>query len=75
MAMEILLNGKAFSPQGATTVLGVLQQMGLTEADPPQLKRGFAVCLNHQVIPRQQHATTTLHDHDKLEVIRPVGGG
>jgi sulfur carrier protein len=34
-----------------------------------------AVEVNLEVVPRDRHAETTLHDGDRLEVVTLVGGG
>lgn len=36
---------------------------------------GSAVELNGTVIPRSRHGETPLHDGDRLEIVRLVGGG
>jgi sulfur carrier protein len=36
---------------------------------------GVAVALNDDVVPRAEHATRTLNDGDRLEIIVAVAGG
>ena len=35
----------------------------------------LAVELNGEIVPKSQHATTTLNDGDQLEIVVAVGGG
>lgn len=37
--------------------------------------KGIAVELNEAVVPRSVHATTTLRDGDRVEVVSLIGGG
>ncbi len=46
----------------------------LVETMPLAGKR-FAIELNGEIVPKSAHATTLLHDGDKLEVVVAVGGG
>ena len=38
-------------------------------------RRGIAVAVNGQVIPRSQHANTELTDGDRVEIVTAVQGG
>ena len=38
-------------------------------------KRGVAVALNGQVVPRSGWESTELRDGDRLEIVEPVQGG
>lgn len=66
--MRIEVNGEAREIAPDTTVLGLLQVLGV--GDGP-----VAVERNHEIVPRAAHATTLVHDGDKLEVVHFVGGG
>ena len=35
----------------------------------------FAVEINDEIIPRGDHATHTLSDNDKIEIVHAIGGG
>jgi sulfur carrier protein len=40
------------------------------------VKREFtAVALNREVTPRSAYAATMLQDGDRVEIVRPMGGG
>lgn len=66
--MEISVNGKPRTVEPGTTVATLLAAL---ELDPRQL----AVERNLELVPRGQHAATTLVPGDRLEVVTLVGGG
>lgn len=68
LAMQIHVNGETKTIGDGATVSDLLASMGL-------LSTPVAVERNHDIIPRAQHASTRLHDGDKLEVVHFVGGG
>lgn len=41
----------------------------------PLTGKRFAIELNGEIVPRSQHASTKLHQGDRLEVVVAVGGG
>jgi sulfur carrier protein len=43
--------------------------------DGASTRRGVAVAVNGQVIPRSQHATTELTDGARVEIVTAVQGG
>ncbi|MFZ4761393.1 MAG: sulfur carrier protein ThiS [Alphaproteobacteria bacterium] len=47
----------------------LLQQEKIAEA------KGIAVAINGVIISKQQWATTTLAAGDKVEIVKPFGGG
>ena len=68
MAMEITVNGEARAVLEGTTLLMLLEKLGL---DP----KVVAAQVNDAVIPRGAHATVVLHPGDTVELVRFVGGG
>jgi sulfur carrier protein len=66
--MTITVNGKMMGGVEGFTIDELLRQLNVP-------KDFTAVSLNGEVIPKQSYATTSLHDHDKVEIVRPVGGG
>ena len=64
----VVVNGDSREVEVGTTVLGLLQALGLDA-------RQVAVERNREIVPRAQHGETTLEDGDKLEVVTFVGGG
>ena len=50
------------------TIDGLLAHLGV--------KREFtAVALNREVTPRSAYASTALSEGDRVEIVRPMGGG
>ncbi len=66
--MQITVNGETRDIQPPLSVASLLTEMGLAD-------RPCAVELNHHVIPKAQHPSTTLADGDRLELVTLVGGG
>jgi sulfur carrier protein len=66
--MDILLNGEAREVNAGVTVLGLLETLGY-------LGKRVAVEKNGEIVPKSQHAETTLQQNDKLEIVVAVGGG
>jgi sulfur carrier protein len=67
-AVEISVNGKPRQVAPGTTVAALIAELGL--AGKP-----VAVERNREIVPRAQHATTTLAAGDRLELVTFVGGG
>ena len=67
-SIDVVINGKPRTVAAGSTVLALLGELGLGD-------KRVAVERNLEVIPRAQHATTTLTDGDRLEVVTFVGGG
>jgi thiamine biosynthesis protein ThiS len=66
--MQITVNGQPREVAPGSTVAALLVELGL---DPRQL----AVERNLELVPRTEHAATTLAAGDRLEVVTLVGGG
>ena len=66
--MRLLVNGKEHDTAANVTVAALLDTLALR-------RDGIAVALNDDVVPRGEHATRTLNDGDRLEIIVAVAGG
>jgi len=66
--MQITVNGQSRQVDEALSVAGLLAELSL----PPQR---VAVERNKLIVPRAQHADTTLTAGDELEIVTLVGGG
>lgn len=66
--MTILVNGETRDVADGATLASLLDLVGVR-------RDGTAVALNDNVVARAQHATTALHDGDRLEIIVAVAGG
>jgi thiamine biosynthesis protein ThiS len=66
--VRIEVNGQSREVTAGVTVAALLRELGI--ADGP-----VAVERNRAIVPRAQHAATTLSEGDQLEVVQFVGGG
>lgn len=66
--MRLTVNGEERDVAAGATVGALLQTLALR-------REGVAVALNDDVVPRAEHATRTLNDGDRLEIIVAVAGG
>lgn len=66
--LEVVLNGEARAMVEETSVLSLLQEVGL---NPDRV----AIEINLQIIERSHYAGTFLREGDQVEIIGFVGGG
>jgi len=66
--MKITVNGRAHEVAYGLSVEGLLTHLGV--------KREYtAVAVNREVTPKSAYAATRLHEGDRVEIVRPMGGG
>ena len=66
--MTISVNGKPMEIAAGTTVDGLLTLLNV--------KREYtAVAVNRDITPKSTYTTVTLSEGDKVEIVRPMGGG
>jgi sulfur carrier protein len=66
--MVVTVNGKSMElPEGLT-----IEDLLVRLAVPRQFT---AVALNREIAPKASYTTTTLSEGDKVEIVRPMGGG
>jgi thiamine biosynthesis protein ThiS len=66
--MRIVVNGKPLEVAESLTIDGLLAHLGV--------KREYtAVAVNREVAPRSAYGSMTLSDGDRVEIVRPMGGG
>jgi sulfur carrier protein len=64
----VTVNGQAMEVATGITVDGLLSLLNI--------KREYtAVAVNREITPKGDYATLTLGDGDKVEIVRPMGGG
>jgi sulfur carrier protein len=68
--MTVIVNGRPAEVAAGETIAGMLAALGHPPGGP-----GIAVALNGEVVPRSAWATTSLGDHDRLEVLGASQGG
>lgn len=66
--MQIQLNGVAHELPDAASIADLLERLGLQG-------RRIAVEVNLDIVPRSLHASTPLHEGDRVEVVHAIGGG
>jgi sulfur carrier protein len=64
----ITVNGKPIEIEAGTTIDGLLAHLAI--------KREYtAVAVNREITPKSDYAIVKLADGDKVEIVRPMGGG
>jgi len=66
--MQIRLNGQPYTLAESTSIVDLLEQLGLTG-------KRLAVEINEEIIPKSRHASTFLQENDQVEVVHAIGGG
>jgi thiamine biosynthesis protein ThiS len=66
--MQVFVNGDPFEIETGASVADLVSKL---TGDP----RGIAIELNREIVPKSQHADTSLNEGDRLEVVQFVGGG
>jgi len=68
VSVTITVNGKAMDVEPGLTVDGLLTLLNV--------KREYtAVAVNREVTPKSDYGTLKLSEGDKVEIVRPMGGG
>jgi sulfur carrier protein len=62
------VNGKDMEVADGISVDGLLDHLGVT-------RKYTAVAVNRDVTPKSEYAATTLREGDRVEIVRPMGGG
>ena len=66
--MKLTINGQPMDVPDGLTVDTLLDHL--------RVRREYtAVALNREVTPKSEYATTRLNEGDRLEIVRPMGGG
>ena len=68
MSVTISVNGKPMEIEPGLTVEGLLTLLNV--------KREYtAVAVNRDVTPKSEYASVKLSEGDRVEIVRPMGGG
>jgi sulfur carrier protein len=68
VSVKITVNGKPMDVEPGLTIEGLLTLLNV--------KREFtAVALNRDVLTKSSYDTVKLSEGDKIEIVRPMGGG
>ena len=66
--MTITVNGEPMELPEGLTIEGLLEQL--------KVRREYtAVALNREVWPKSRYGDTVLGEGDRVEIVRPMGGG
>ncbi len=68
--MRLIVNGDELDVTGNQTVAQIVARVA-----PARRRRGTAVALNGEVIPRGLWVSTELSENDRVEVLDAIGGG
>lgn len=66
--ISVTINGQKHELDRPMTVLAYLEMKGL-------VGRQLAVAVNGVILRREEFSSITVSDGDRMEVVRPVGGG
>ncbi len=66
--MKITVNGESREVDVDTTILALLEELGLNTAL-------VAVERNRAIVPKSQHRNVVLEKDDRVEIVTLVGGG
>lgn len=64
---KLVINGKQ-TDTTSETIEALLNELNVP-------RRGLAVAVNDEIIPRPMHNERILNEGDVIEIIRPIGGG
>lgn len=64
---KLTINGKV-TDVTSKTIGELLKELGIPSP-------GVAVAVNDEIIPKGDHATQTINEGDRLDIIKPIGGG
>jgi sulfur carrier protein len=68
--MEVMINGEARTSQAAN-----IAQLLTEELEEGHTRRGIAVAVNGQVVPRTEWENARIHKGDRVEIVRALPGG
>ena len=66
--MRITVNGKVMEVADALSVDGLLTHLNVG-------RQFTAVAVNREITPKAEYAAVMLREGDKIEIVRPMGGG
>jgi len=66
--MQITVNGKGMDVSDGLSVEALLAELGVP-------RQYTAVAVNRDVTPKSAYTSTQLAEGDRVEIVRPMGGG
>ena len=67
-AMKIMVNGREMDIADGLTVEALLAQLAVR-------REYTAVAVNREITPKTAYGSVALRDGDRVEIVRPMGGG
>jgi thiamine biosynthesis protein ThiS len=68
VSVKLTINGDPMVVEAGVTIDGLLDLL--------KIKREYtAVAVNREIIPKSEYGSVKLGDGDKVEIVRPMGGG
>ena len=68
MFVKITVNGQVMELEAGTSVEGLLDHLGVP-------RQYTAVAVNREVTPKSEYGAVKLGEGDRVEIVRPMGGG
>jgi sulfur carrier protein len=66
--MNVTVNGNPMELPAGATVESLLQQLGVP-------RQYLAVAVNRDITPKSEYTALRLAEGDRVEIVRPMGGG
>ena len=66
--MHVSVNGEDYQLPEALTVAELVERVGLSN-------QRIALEVNREIVPRSEYGETKLHEGDRVEIVRAIGGG
>jgi thiamine biosynthesis protein ThiS len=67
LTVQAVINGEASSIAGVRTVAELLRHLAL--------EGRLAVEINGRIVPRGEYGSHPVHEGDRIEIVRAIGGG
>ena len=68
MFVTLTVNGDPMVVEAGITIDGLLDLLKIT-------RQYTAVAVNREITPKSQYGEVTLNEGDRVEIVRPMGGG
>lgn len=68
--MELVVNGEARTSKAAT-----VHELLTEELEEGHTRRGIAVAINGQIVPRTEWESAAINKGDRVEIVRALPGG
>lgn len=66
--MQVTVNGESRELPEGVKADELVERIGLAG-------QRIALEINREIVPRSEYAQTTLHEGDRVEIVRAIGGG